>query len=81
MPPPVPELLRSPEMLSWMGERVASEAELSRYRLAKEVCERLDWRDRRGRWKEMACRKRLLQLEREGLMRLPPARCQRPQRG
>lgn len=77
----VHERLSSPEMLAWIGERVVGDGRLSRYRLAKEVCERLAWRDGRGRLKEMACRKRLLRLEREGLLRLPAVRRGPPRPG
>jgi len=69
-----------PEGLAWICARVAEAPDLSRYRLAREVCERLDWRDRRGRLKEMACRKQLLHLERRGKIVLPPARRAKPQR-
>jgi hypothetical protein len=44
--------------------------------LAREVCEHFGWRDVLGRPKEMACRKYLLQLQRRGLIQLPPARNQ-----
>lgn len=53
---------------------------MTRAGLARAVCERLDWRDARGRLKAMACRKRLLGLERRGLIGLPPARRDRPGR-
>jgi hypothetical protein len=43
-----------------------------RYRLAKEVCTKLDWHDPLGRLREMACRKHLLALERQGRIVLPP---------
>jgi hypothetical protein len=60
--------------LAWIGQRVSEAEGLSRYRLAREVCERFDWRDARGRLKEMACRKELLRLERNGALVLPAAR-------
>ncbi|MBV8289157.1 MAG: DUF4338 domain-containing protein, partial [Hyphomicrobiales bacterium] len=58
----------------------SAEPGVSRYRLAKEVCERLEWRDRRGRLQEMACRKHLIELERRGEIALPAARRRPPQR-
>ena len=68
--------LTSPDGLSWVQSRVREDPQLSRQRLAREVCEHFDWRDALGRPKEMACRKYLLQLQRRGLIQLPPARYQ-----
>jgi len=68
----------SAESLAWIGARVSQDAALSRYRLAREVCARLDWRDATGRLREMACRKQLLTLERRGEIALPPPRRSRP---
>jgi hypothetical protein len=66
--------LETAECLAWIGARVCEDGGLTRYRLAKEVCERFAWRDARGRLKEMACRKRLIALERRGELTLPAAR-------
>jgi len=66
--------LESSESLAWIASRIGEDAGLSRYRLAKEVCQRLGWRDEAGRLKEVACRKRLLALERCGKIALPAAR-------
>lgn len=60
--------------LAWLSDRVRSFEGLSRYRLAREACERFDWRDATGRLKEMACRKELARLERIGSVVLPAAR-------
>lgn len=68
------ERLRDPAVLAWVDERVKAEPALSRYRLAQEVCERLDWRDPAGRPQSMACRKHLLRLHRQGAVTLPPPR-------
>src|SRR5215475_3644649 len=73
--------LTSPEGIAWVHQRVCEDPGLSRQRLARKVCEHFGWRDVLGRRKEMACRKYLLQLQRRGLPRLPPARYQaRPRR-
>ena len=81
MEPLAPHLhLESAESLAWIGSRVSEDVGLTRYRLAKEVCERFAWRDARGRLKEMACRKRLLALERQGKIALPAARREPPLR-
>jgi len=68
--------LTSPEGIAWVHQRVCEDPLMSRQRLAREVCERFDWRDVLGRPKEMACRKYLLQLQRRGLLQLPLARYQ-----
>ena len=68
------DLRGSREEQAWVRQRVSEDCGLSRYRLAREICQRLDWRDGVGRLKEMACRKQLLQLERRGAIVLPPAR-------
>jgi hypothetical protein len=70
--------LSSADSLAWINSRVGDDASLTRYRLAKEVCVRLDLRDAKGRPREMACRKQLLALERLGHIELPPPRRQPP---
>ena len=69
-----PPQLTDPATLAWLAERMRGDPEVSRYRLAKEICARLEWRDARGRPQEMASRKRLLALERQGAIVLPPPR-------
>jgi hypothetical protein len=71
-PPSQP--LSSPAVLAWIETRLADDASLTRYRLAKEVCAKLDWRDALGRPREMACRKQLAALQRQGRISLPPPR-------
>ena len=68
------------DSLAWINSRVSEDASLTRYRLAKEVCVRLDLRDAKGRPREMACRKQLLELERLGHIELPPPRHKPPSR-
>lgn len=67
------------ETLGWIRERAAVPG-MSRYRLAREVCERLQWCDARGKRREMACRQSLLKLARRGVLPLPAARREPPQR-
>jgi len=43
----------------------------NRSRLSRELCERWDWRNGKGRLKDMAARTLLLKLERGGEIRLP----------
>jgi Domain of unknown function (DUF4338)/Transposase Tn5 dimerisation domain/Transposase DNA-binding len=70
--------LTSADNLAWINSRVGEDASLTRYRLAKEVCVRLNLRDAKGRPREMACRKQLLTLERHGRIVLPRPRHKPP---
>jgi hypothetical protein len=72
------ERLGSADGVAWLRARMAEAPELSRYVLAREACARLDWRDERGRLREMACRKELLGMHRRGAVVLPAARRGRP---
>jgi hypothetical protein len=72
--------LASSKGLAWVRGRIEQSAGLSRFRLAREVCEHLEWRDAAGRLKEMACRKRLVRLARRGVLMLPQAKRVPPQR-
>jgi len=53
---------------------MSEEPELSRRALSRRVCEWLDWRDARGRLKQMSCRVALGKLVRRGVLHLPPAK-------
>jgi len=72
--------LTHPDTLAWIGARVQQAPSLSRHRLAKELCTRLELRDAKGRPREMACRKQLLSLQRRGQIALPPPRHKPPSR-
>ena len=79
MAPALPQHeLAHPSTIAWLGARLRETPSLSRYRLAKEVCTHLNWRDPAGRLREMAARKHLLALHRQGHITLPPARCPPP---
>jgi hypothetical protein len=70
--------LAQPQTIAWIDARLREAPSLSRYRLAKEVCAHLDWRDPAGRLREMAARKHLLALHRQGRITLPAARREPP---
>jgi hypothetical protein len=55
---------------------LAKHHDWGRTRLSEELCRLWDWRNARGRFKDMAARTLLLKLERSGHIRLPPR--QRP---
>ncbi|MGK5086417.1 DUF4338 domain-containing protein [Bdellovibrionota bacterium FG-2] len=55
-----------------LREILAANATLSRSSISRLICEDLHWRMADGRLKEMACRVALLQMERDGVLTLPP---------
>jgi hypothetical protein len=57
---------------------IAADPPHSRYRLSREVCERLAWRRPDGGLKDMSCRVALLRMQADGLIRLPPAQRAKP---
>ena len=52
--------------------------QINRARLARAVCERLDWRRDNGGLKDMSCRVALLRMQADGLITLPPPRNPKP---
>jgi len=62
------------EQVRWLAGWIVERLDWSRRRLAGELCDRWDWRDGRGRRKDLAARSFLLKLESRGLIRLPPLR-------
>jgi hypothetical protein len=50
----------------------------SRYRLSREVCERLNWRRPDGALKDMSCRVALLRMQADALITLPPPKKSKP---
>ncbi|MGH8278962.1 MAG: IS4 family transposase [Gammaproteobacteria bacterium] len=62
------------EITQRIRRRVREDAALTRTGLSREVAGWLDWRDGRGRLREMSCRVALLKLARRGVVELPPAR-------
>ena len=63
----------TPQVLERIGEVLSGEPSLSRSALSRRLCEWLDWRDARGRLKQMSARVALSRLQRQGLVALPPA--------
>lgn len=57
---------------------IGREAPPSRYRLSREVCERLTWRRPDGKLKDMSCRVALGRMHSDGLITLPQPRRQKP---
>jgi hypothetical protein len=69
--------------LTWLSDWIAEHPQWSRKRLARELCQRWQWVDGRGRLKDFAARSLLLKLEGRGVVKLPPLRLynRRPARG
>ena len=62
--------------LDWLGNAVTTHPEWSRKRLARELCQRWQWRTAQGRLKDFAARSLLLKLQARGLLILPSLRTQ-----
>ena len=60
--------------LKWVRRKLAAEREISRRALSIAFCERFEWRDDRGRTKDMACRDAMLRMQEDGLVVLPAPR-------
>lgn len=59
-------------------ELIARSPPLSRYRLSREVCVRLNWRRADGKLKDMSCRVALLRMQADDWFTLPPPRNAKP---
>lgn len=66
------------EDLLLISELIASHPMWSQYKLSVELCQLWDWRNDKGRIKDIACRSLLRKLESRGRITLPPRR-HRPQ--
>ncbi len=64
----------SGEDLGSIRDLLAEHPDWGRTRLSEELCRHWDWRNPRGRFKDMAARTLLRKLERAGHLRLPPRR-------
>jgi len=63
----------TPEILAQLQALSDANPGWSRRKLSMHVCEWLEWRSPNGKLKDMSCRVALLELERAGLLHLPPA--------
>ena len=70
----------TPEIITHIQALSDANPGWSRRKLSVQVCEWLDWRSPNGKLKEMSCRVALLELERAGLLHLPPAGAAPPKR-
>jgi len=63
----------TPEIITDIQALIDANPGWSRRKLSVQVCEWLEWRSPNGKLKEMSCRVALLELERRGVLHLPPA--------
>jgi hypothetical protein len=58
---------------------IAEDPTRTRAELSRLVCQAMQWHKPDGGLKDMSCRVAMLRMQRDGLIQLPPPRCQRPQ--
>lgn len=64
------------EQVAFLREFIASHPDSSRWKLSRQLCEALGWKQANGALRDIVCRGLLLLLERAGEITLPPVRCQ-----
>src|SRR5687767_10028470 len=60
------------DQLCWLREWIVDHPQWSRKRLSRELCQKWDWRNERGQFKDFAARSLLEKLEVRALIVLPP---------
>ena len=60
------------ELIDFIREFIAENPDKGRTKLSVELCEIWDWRDSKGRTKDMSCRDMLRALDKAGKIILPP---------
>ena len=64
------------EQLAFLREFIAAHPSSSRWKLSRQLCEALGWKQANGVLRDVVCRGLLLMLERAGQIELPPVRRQ-----
>lgn len=64
------------EQVAWIREFLAAHPASSRWKLSRQICEALGWKQANGALRDVVCRGLLLMLERAGEIQLPPVRRQ-----
>jgi hypothetical protein len=64
--------------VAFIEELIKAHPEASRRALSKKLCEAWGWVQPNGELRDMVCRSLMLELERAGLIELPPVRCRPP---
>ncbi len=60
--------------IAFLRQFIAAHPHSSRWKLSRQLCEALDWRQANGALRDVVCRGLLLLLERAGQIELPPVR-------
>src|SRR5215831_2053691 len=66
----------SREQIGFLREFIAAHPDSSRWRLSRQLCEALGWKQANGALRDVVCCGLLLMLERAGQIELPPVRRQ-----
>lgn len=64
----------SAQQIASIGETIAANPGISRWKLSRKLCETWPWKQANGALCDMTCRSLLLELERSGRIELPPVR-------
>ena len=62
------------EQIAFLKEFIRTHPTSSRWKLSRQLCEALGWKQANGALRDMVCRGLLLMLERAGQIELPPVR-------
>src|SRR5216117_560106 len=62
------------EQIAFLREFIREHPQSSRWKLSRQICEALGWKQANGALRDMVCRGLLLMLERAGQIELPPVR-------
>ena len=62
------------EQIIFLREFIAAHPTSSRWKLSRQLCEALGWKQANGALRDVVCRGLLLMLERAGQIELPPVR-------
>src|SRR6516164_1610782 len=64
------------DQIAFLREFIRTHATSSRWKLSRQLCETLGWKQANGALRDVVCRGLLLMLERGGQIELPPVRWQ-----
>jgi Domain of unknown function (DUF4338) len=64
------------DQIAFLREFIQAHSSSSRWKLSRQLCEVLGWKQANGALRDVVCRGLLLMLERAGVIELPPVRCQ-----
>src|SRR6516162_10594883 len=62
------------QQLAFLKEFIRTHSASSRWKLSRQICEALGWKQANGALRDVVCRGLLLMLERAGVIELPPVR-------